>query len=139
MTYDVLSEILGKDNFKAISNIIPLAISNAFYEQIVLHYGLEKLTPWDGSSTGKSSWGITHRRGDLLEAYMAAIEKDISRDGQGYREVRDWLFRVLALRLRRLAVEDGTALCSSGTEQQSLTILPAISAGMSITLLGTEW
>jgi hypothetical protein len=137
MTYDILSELLGKDNFKTTSNIIPLAISNAFYEQIVLHYGLEKLTPWDDSSTEKSSKGITHQRGDLLKAYMTAIEKDISRDGRGYREIRDWLFRILDLRLRRLAVQDGTALCSSGTEQQSLTILPSISADI-ITHFGTE-
>ena len=53
MTYDILSELLGKDNFNSISNIFLLVISNAFYEQIVLHYDLEKLTPWDGSSTGK--------------------------------------------------------------------------------------
>jgi hypothetical protein len=132
ITFDVLSELLGKDNFKTISNITPLAISNAFYEEIVLHYGLEKLTVCNGSSSEKPSRGTTHRRGDLLEAYMAAIEKDISRAGQGYREVRDWLFKVLALRLRRLEVQDGTSVCSNGTERQSFTLLPSPSPGTSI-------
>jgi hypothetical protein len=139
MTFDVLSGLLGYDNFKATSNVMPLAISNAFYEQIVLHYGLDKLTLWDtGSSAEKPSKGITHRRGDLLEAYMAAIEKDISRDGQGYREVRDWLFRVLALRLRRLVVQDGSAVCSTGAERQSITLLPSTFSSKNNTHSGTE-
>jgi hypothetical protein len=69
---------------------------------------------------------------------MAAIEKDISRDGQGYREVRDWLFRVLALRLRRLVVPDGSAVSSTGTERQSLTILPSTFSSTNITHSGTE-
>ena len=124
ITFDVLSELLGKDNFKTITNITPLAISNAFYEEVVLHYGLEKLTVCNGSSFDKPSRGTTHRREDLLEAYMAAIEKDISREGQGYSEVRDWLFKVLALRLRRLGAQDGTSVCSNGTERQSFTLLP---------------
>jgi hypothetical protein len=140
MTFDVLSELLGKENFKIISNITPFAISNAFYEQIVLHYGLERLTPYD-RSYAKPSRGTTHARGDLLEAYMAAIEKDISREGQGYREVRDWLFRVLALRLRRLepAVQEGGSLYSNGTEKQSFTLLPPpATAGPSIEHFGAE-
>ena len=138
MTFDVLSELLGKDNFKAVSNVMALAISNAFYEQIVLHYGLDKLFLCERSSAANPSKGRTHRRGDLLEAYMAATEKDISREGQGYREIREWLFRVLALRLRRLSVQDGSTVCSSGTEQKSLTILPSISGGTSITHFATE-
>jgi hypothetical protein len=139
MTFDVLSELLGKENFKTISNIIPFAISNAFYEQIVLHYGLEKLAPYDRSSA-KPSRGTTHARGDLLEAYMATIEKDVSREGLGYREVRDWLFRVLAIRLRRLGPEvpEGSCLYSSGTEKQSFTLLPSPETGASIKHFGAE-
>jgi hypothetical protein len=141
ITFDVLSEILGKDNFKTISNIIPLAISNAFYEQIVLHYGLEKLTLCNDSAYAKPSRGTTHRRGDLLEAYMAGIEKDFSREGQGYREVWEWLFKVLVLRLRRPGTQDGPiSLCSNGTERQTFTCLcsPSSSAGTNVTDVGTD-
>jgi hypothetical protein len=139
ITFDVLSELLGKENFKAISNITPLAISNAFYEQIVLHYGLEKLTPRIDLTPAKKSREITHMR-DLLEAYMAAIEKDFSRDGQGYKEVREWLFKVLALRLRRLGIQDGSILCSNGSERHSFTLLnsPSGLAGMGVANIGTE-
>src|ERR1700733_5446745 len=98
MTFDVLSELLGKQNLHVVINITPFAISNAFYEQIYLHYGLEKLSPFftDGDSD-KITRGRTHSRGDILEGYMAAIEKDISRNGQGYQEIRDWLLKVMAL------------------------------------------
>jgi hypothetical protein len=139
ITFDVLSEILGKDDFKTISNITPLAISNAFYEQIVLHYGLEKLTLCNKPAHAKPSWARTHWRGDLLEAYMAAIEKDFSREGQGYREVREWLFKVLALRLRT-GIQDETALRSNGTERQSFTLLcsPSSLVGTSITNFGAK-
>ena len=127
MTFDVLSELFGKDNFKVITNITPYAISNAFYEQIFLHYDLHKLTPSIGpiSYEAKSSKGTTHRRGDILEAYMAAIEKDISRNGQGYQEVRDWLLKVLALRLRKVVVrEESGEFHSTGTAHQSFTVIP---------------
>jgi hypothetical protein len=123
VTFDVLSELVGERNFKLISNITPLAISNAFYEQIVLHYELEKLSS-DGLIKVKGSKTTTHRRGDLLEAYMAAIEKDISRHNRGYRDVRDWLFRVLALRLGIFQAQTGTHFYSVGSEQKSLSILP---------------
>ena len=53
-------------------------------------------------------------------------------NGEGYREVQYWLFKVLALRLRRLEVQKGTDLYSSGTEQKSFTILPPILAGTSL-------
>ena len=130
VTFDVLSELLGKDNLKVITNITPFAISNAFYEQIFLHYGLDKLTSCiePVSSEVKSSKGTTHRRGDVLEAYMAAIEKDVSRNGQGCREVRNWLLKVMALRLRRAVPTDDTnALYSTGTDHQSFTIMPRLS------------
>jgi hypothetical protein len=60
---------------------------------------------------------------------MAAIEKDISREGQGYREVRQWLFNIIALRLKRVQFKDDVGLrgiYSTGTEHQSLTILPTM-------------
>jgi len=120
MTLDALSELFGKESYQVTSNIFPLAISNAFYEQIVLHYGLDLLSP----TVQSDRKAVTHLRGDLLEAYMAAIEKDVSRDGKGYREVRDWLFQILALRLRRVRVHNDWELYSSGTEHKSLTILP---------------
>jgi hypothetical protein len=129
MTFDVLSELFGKQNFKVVKNITPFAISNAFYEQIYLHYGLEKLSPsfTDGDSD-KISLGQTHRRGDILEGYMAAIEKDISRSGQGYQEVRDWLSKVMALRLQLVALNDNSSgFYSTGTVHQSFTVLPPLS------------
>ena len=74
MTLDVLAELFGQENSQIISNIVPFAISNAFYEQIVLHYKLDIFYSSDGIDG--NSWNTTHRRGDLLEGYMAAIEKD---------------------------------------------------------------
>lgn len=106
---------------------MPFAISNAFYEQIYLHYGLERLSLGD---EGPSTPRCTHTRGDILEAYMAAIEKDVSRNGQGYQEIRDWLLKVIALRLRLVALNgDGSSqVYSTGTVHQSFTVIPALSS-----------
>lgn len=127
MTIDVLAELLGEHNLHLIRNVMPLAISNAFYEQIYLHYGLERLSYGDGVP---STWRCTHTRGDILEAYMAAIQKDVSRNGQGYQEVRDWLLKVMALRLRLVALNgDGSSqVYSTGTVHQSLTVIPTLSS-----------
>ena len=129
MTFDVLTELLGKQNFHVVRNITPFAISNAFYEQIYLHYGLEKLNPsFTNDDSDKISWGQTHRRGDILEAYMGAIEKDISRNRQGYQEVREWLLKVMALRLQLVALNDNSsAFYSAGTAHQSFTVIPPLS------------
>jgi hypothetical protein len=132
LTHDVLSELLGADSAeiqKVITNIFPLAISNAFYEQIVLHYKLDILYCSDDTSTGNGIGGGasgTHRRGDLLEAYMSAIEKDMSRQREGYREIRDWLFDVLALRLRIFEVHNDSEIYTRGTVKRSITIFPAV-------------
>ena len=122
MTIDVLSELMGQQNLNAVRNIMPLAISNAFYEQIYIHYGLEKLSFGNERSS-------THQRGDILEAYMAGIEKDVSRNGQGYQEVRDWLLKVMALRLRLVASNtDGSShFYSAGTVHQSFTVMSTLS------------
>ena len=125
MTLDVLSELFGEENSQVIRNITPFAISNAFYEQIYLYYGLDKLSPWVASCNEQLSKGLTHRRGDILEAYMAAIEKDISRNGQGYQEVRDWLLKVMALRLQMVEpIDNSSAFYSVGTPHRSFTVIP---------------
>ena len=131
LTLDVLAELLGAENSQIINNIMPLAISNAFYEQIVLHYKLDIVYSSMSDGADTNTGNRTHARGDLLEAYMAAIEKDISREGQGYREVRQWLFNIIALRLKRFQVQNDVGsrgIYSIGTEQQSLTILPTMFA-----------
>jgi hypothetical protein len=59
---------------------------------------------------------------------MAAIEKDISRNRQGYQEVRDWLLKVMALRLQLVALNDNSnAFYSVGTAHQSFTVIPPLS------------
>jgi hypothetical protein len=79
-----------------------------------LHYDLEDLCiPL--RSLHKDSRSSAVKRGDVLEAYFAAIEKDISRFGQGSREIYDWLFKVLALRLR-----SGLRTCVGTTKNWSL-------------------
>ena len=131
LTFDVLSELFGKENFQLIGNITPIVISNAFYEQIVLHYGLEKLASEYFGAGKAPSKTTTHRRGDLLEAYMAGIEQDVSRCGRGYREVREWLFQVLGLYLKKIEPRDGVSLYSTGSEHQSLSILTSVSTNPS--------
>jgi len=102
LTIDVLTELAGKDNMTTVVRTLPFAISNAFYEKLLLHYDLEDLCihlhllP----QSHKESKSYTIKRGDVLEAYFAAIEKDISRFGQGSGEIYDWLFKVMALRLK---------------------------------------
>jgi len=122
MTRDILTELMGRQNYQVVSNIIPLAISNAFYEQIVFYY---RLDPHDqGNKEYILSKGRTHARGDLFEAYVAAIEKDVSRTGDGYKEVKNWLSKVLTLRLPRITAQKGMVVHSIGTEQKSFTIWP---------------
>lgn len=96
ITFGVLSELFGRENASTVLKTISWAVSNAFYEQLVLHYGLEKLC----SQIPVASNGLTRMRGDILEVYMAAIDMDVSRDkGGGYQEIHDWLLKVMAIRL----------------------------------------
>jgi len=133
MTLDILTtELLGVENYQAATNIFPLAISNAFYEQIVLYYRLEKANPLDRGDKGQVR---THARGDLLEAYLAAIQKDVSRNGDGYREVQNWLSKVLALRLPRITAQKGMVVHSIGTEQKSFTTIWPPSSDLKTTTL----
>jgi hypothetical protein len=100
VTYDVLAELFGKENDSIVNKAIPWAVSNAFYEQIVLHYGLASLRP---QLPNEDSRGLTVKRGDLLEAYMAGIVMDVSREaGEGYREIRAWFYKLVRLRLRKV-------------------------------------
>jgi hypothetical protein len=108
ITTDALAQLLGPAHLKEISQITPLAISNAFYEQIVLHYELDHEWPLDITTRQ-----IQHIRGDLLEAYMAAIEKDPSRFDRGHGEIREWLLKVLAFRLKGFL----SGMCTSKLSQ----------------------
>ena len=101
LTYDVLAELLGSRNVTAITNAIPFAVSNAFYERLILHYDLGNLCA-QHEKILTSHKSVTKKRGDVLESYIAAIEMDISRCGEGHREIRAWLFKVMALRLRTI-------------------------------------
>jgi hypothetical protein len=93
--------------------IMPWAVSNAFYEQVLLHYGLENLRPQLPLVDSKS---LSEKRGDVLEAYMAGIAMDVSRgDGEGYQEVCHWFHKVMSLRL--------TKVCHSGHSQASHPLL----------------
>ena len=100
-TFDVLTDVLGKSNYSAIIDTVSMVVSNAFYESLFLHYGLADLcVGFDievGNAKAGKSW--SEKRGDILEAYFAGIDMDFSREGTGSKEVRDWLFQVLALRL----------------------------------------
>src|SRR5579862_7174054 len=115
-TRDILFELFGPHNERTIRNIMPLSISNVFYEQLYLQYGFEKLH----FSTSNPN---THAKGDVLEAYIAAIERELSRLGQSAREIRQWLFRILAVRLKRVVAGNDDDLISTGTDAKSLTII----------------
>ena len=55
---------------------------------------------------------------------MAAIEKDVSRNGLGYREVRNRLLKVMALRLRWKMAWDEKNVIDSTLLLQSFTTMP---------------
>jgi hypothetical protein len=99
ITFEVLSELFGNENDSAVMKVIPWAVSNVFYEQILLHYGLGYLRVQLPLVESK---GLTVKRGDTLEAYMAGIAMDVSRVGEGYGEIRDWMYKIMRLRLRNL-------------------------------------
>jgi len=42
-TFDVLTEVLGKSNYSGIMETVTMAVSNAFYESLFLHYQLDLL------------------------------------------------------------------------------------------------
>jgi hypothetical protein len=98
MTYDIFGELLGRQNNSNLFGTMDFAVSNAFYEKVLQHYGLESLSIHETAAirTGKS---VTVQRGDVLEAYMAGVETDVSRCGDGYREIHTWLYKILSLRL----------------------------------------
>ena len=108
MTYNVLAELFGTNNIMIISSIIPFAVSNMFYERLIQHYNLEKLCKIHEVGL-LSSKLIARKRGDVLEAYIAAIEMDISRCGYEYREIREWLLRVMTLRLKSVLSNDSSS------------------------------
>src|SRR5208282_1318628 len=90
----------GNENDSTVMKIIPWAVSNAFYEQIILLYGLGNLRSQLPLVDSRS---LTQKRGDILEAYMAGISMDVSRDvGEGYGEIRDWFYKIMRLRLSKL-------------------------------------
>ena len=95
---------------------MPWAVSNAFYERILLHYGLENFRP---QLSQRDSRTLTVKRGDVLEAYVAGIAMDLSRGvGEGYKEVREWFSRVLRLRLRKVS-SNGVPGLPPTTEQNN--------------------
>ena len=82
MTFDIHTELIGKDNVITIVNTRSFTVSNAFYERLLLHYNLEKLCIHLQNFLGDSK-SLTRKRGDVLEAYIVAIEMDISRGEEG--------------------------------------------------------
>lgn len=100
-TFDVLTDVLGRSNYSAIMDTVSMAVSNAFYESLFRHYGFADLCVGFDIEVGNAKVGksLSEKRGDILEAYFAGIDMDFSREGTGSKEVRDWLFQVLALRL----------------------------------------
>ena len=99
MTYDIFGQLLGRQNNANLFGTMDFAVSNAFYEKILQHYNLESLSIDQVPASNKSAKKITIQRGDVLEAYMAGVETDISRCGDGYREIHTWLYKIMALRL----------------------------------------
>lgn len=97
-TFEVLSEFFGKEIDFPLMKMISFAVSNAFYEQILLYYELENLRPQLSILHSKA---LTVQRGDVLEAYMSAIALDVSRM-TGYAEVRNWLHKMIQLRFQKL-------------------------------------
>ena len=108
LTYNVLAELLGSSNIMAISSIIRFAGSNGFYKRLIQHYGLEKFCRFHETNL-ISTKSVAVKRGDILESYFAAIEMDISRCGEGYREIREWLLLVVTLRPRMVLTNQSYA------------------------------
>ena len=100
MTYRSLIELLGDQEIPSILGLVPFAVSNVFYEQLYLHYDLESVSRKHEQSFSGREAAISRKRGDILEAYMAAIQMDTSRGGKGDDEIHRWLRQVLAIRLR---------------------------------------
>jgi hypothetical protein len=98
MTYDIFGELLGRENKSNLFGTMDFAVSNAFYEKILQHYGLESLSIHETAWT-RTDKKVTIQRGDVLEAYIAGVETDVSRCGDGYREIHTWLYKILSLRL----------------------------------------
>jgi hypothetical protein len=99
MTYDIFGELLGRQNNANLFGTMDFAVSNAFYEKILQHYGLEDLNINQVPVPNRTAKRTTIQRGDVLEAYMAGVETDISRCGDGYREIHTWLYKIMSLRL----------------------------------------
>lgn len=106
VTYEVLADLFGNHNSFAILQTLSFAVSNAFYDRLISHYCLEKLCSHH-ERVLKSSKHVTRMRGDVLESYIAAIMMDISRSGEGYCEIKNWLHQILSLRLRPV-LQNGT-------------------------------
>ena len=129
VTYDVLVELFGNENDDIMMKAIPWAVSNAFYEQIVLHYGLEILRPQLQLNDSK---GLTVKRGDVLEAYMAGIVMDVSREvGEGYREIRAWFYNLIRLRLRNVCSGSSLGLALAQQKWNEVTKHPAVHTQLS--------
>jgi len=132
ITYDVFAELFGNETDSFINKAMPWAVSNAFYEQIVLHYGLENLKP---HLPLRDSRGLTVKRGDVLEAYMAGIVMDVTREvGEGYREIRAWFYKMIRLRLRKVCSRSLLGLPGSLDEvcrNSPITNGPAVNSQLS--------
>jgi hypothetical protein len=107
-TYAVLAELFGSNNITVIDSIIDFAVSNVFYERLIEHYDLVRLCRFHERSL-TSPKNISTKRGDVLESYIAAIEMDVTRCcEEGYREIREWLLSVMALRLRTVSLNQSS-------------------------------
>jgi hypothetical protein len=129
VTYDVLVQLFGNENDSVMTKAIPWAVSNAFYEQIVLHYGLETLRPQLPLCDSK---GLTVKRGDVLEAYMAGIVMDVSREiGEGYQEIRAWFDKLIRLRLRNVCSGNSLGLSLAQEKWNELPKYPVVDTQLS--------
>jgi len=101
ITIEVVSDLFGKENASGVMNTCGFAVSNVFYEQLVFHYNLDRLSiPISQGSKALGKKGMKKQQGDLLESYLGAIHQEVSREsGEGHQEIKEWLRNVLTLRM----------------------------------------
>lgn len=137
VTFEILSELMGNENDSDVMKMMPWAVSNVFYEQIFLHYDFQQLRP--GLPLAESK-GLTEKRGDVLEAYMAGIAMDISRGGgEGYQEIRDWLYNIMRLRLNKVAGGSQADISTRHPESPLLELRRSVFDSMKQVVKQVQW
>jgi hypothetical protein len=97
MTFHILADLFSRDNVAVVLQAVHFAVTNQFYSRLLNHYGLGDLCIHLPNGLGEFKW--LEAKGDILEAYCAAVEMDPSREGGGYAEVCNWLHEIIAIRL----------------------------------------